>query len=69
MMNDVVEELIKTQNFSSSLRVLYIEAEDYEDLAMKYGVEVVPTFVFLKVRFVKHRIRFKKYKTIFELKN
>ena len=30
-------------------KFLEIEAEDYEDLSVKYGIEVVPTFIFTKV--------------------
>jgi thiol-disulfide isomerase/thioredoxin len=48
LMNDVIVELSKDEK-NSQLRVLIIEAEDHETITVKYGVEAVPTFVFINV--------------------
>jgi len=50
LMQDVVEELIKNEKYQSTVRFLQIEAEKFEDISIKYNVEVVPSFIFLKVR-------------------
>ena len=47
--NSVFEELSKDQKYLNSLKVLEIEAEEFEDASMKYGIESVPAFVFIKV--------------------
>jgi thioredoxin-like negative regulator of GroEL len=48
-MTGFFNELAKDKKISSSLRVLEVEAEDYEDISMTYGIEAVPSFLFLKV--------------------
>ena len=48
-MSGVLQELLKEENVSNSLNAVEIEAEDFEDVSVKYGVESVPTFVFIKV--------------------
>jgi thioredoxin-like negative regulator of GroEL len=50
LMTGVLQELLKEENVSNSLKVIEIEAEDFEDVSIKHGVESVPTFVFLKVK-------------------
>ncbi len=50
-MSGVLQELLKEENVSNSLNAVEIEAEDFEDVSVKYGVESVPTFVFIKVIF------------------
>ena len=53
-MLEVVGLLSQDEKNKSLLRFLEIEAEDYEDLSIKYGVEVVPTFIFIKVEYLKN---------------
>ena len=48
-MLEIVSLLSQEEKNKSLLRFLEIEAEDYEDLSVKYGIEVVPTFIFTKV--------------------
>jgi thioredoxin-related protein len=48
-MSNVIVELGKDDAHRNLVRFLEIEAEDNEELSIKYGVEAVPTFVFLKV--------------------
>ncbi len=52
-MSDVVNELAK--NNQSSFRILEIEAENFEELSLKHGVESVPTFIFLRNRETVYR--------------
>ena len=51
LMQDVVDELIKNETYQNNVRFLQIEAEQFEDLSIKYNVEVVPSFIFLKVKY------------------
>ena len=55
LMGDVAEEMVKTEKVSRTTKFIQIEAEDFEDLSMKFDIEAVPTFVLLKV-FKKLRI-------------
>ena len=49
LMSEVIKELGKDEkNHGGLARFLEIEAEDNEELSIKYGVEAVPSFVFLK---------------------
>jgi thioredoxin-related protein len=48
-MLEIVSLLSQEEKNKSLIRFLEIEAEDYEDLSVKYGIEVVPTFIFIKV--------------------
>ena len=49
-MSNVLDELAKGREAATSRwHCIAIEAEDHEDITLKYGVEMVPTFVFLKV--------------------
>ena len=50
LMSDVIKELAKNEKTSRSTKFLQIEAEEFEDLSVKYGIEAVPTFLFLKVK-------------------
>jgi hypothetical protein len=45
----VFNELSKEGKYTNSLAVMEIEAEEFEDISMKYGIESVPSFVFIKV--------------------
>ena len=49
-MLDIIGLLSKDEKNKNCVRFLEIEAEEYEDLSMKYEIEVVPTFIFLKVK-------------------
>lgn len=49
LMSDVAEEMVKSEKVSRTTKFIQIEAEDFEDLSMKFNVEAVPTFVLLKV--------------------
>ena len=62
-MQDVVNELVKDHKYKNAVRILQIEAELFEDLAIRYNVEVVPTFVFLRVKNTFFKMFFKN-KTI-----
>ena len=48
-MSDVVNLLSQDEKNKTFLRFLEIEAEEHEELCVKYGVDAVPTFIFLKV--------------------
>jgi hypothetical protein len=50
-MSGVLEELVKDDKNEKMIRFLEIEAEDNEDLSIKYAIEAVPSFVFLRVCF------------------
>ena len=52
-MSNVLLELSKDEKNKNSLRVLEIEAEDFEDISIKYDVEAVPTFILIKVNKLK----------------
>ena len=41
--------MCKDEASKVSLRVLEIEAEDFEEISINYGVEAVPTFILVKV--------------------
>jgi hypothetical protein len=49
LMTNVIGELSKDETFRNLVRFLEIEAEDNEDLSIKYGIEAVPSFIFLRV--------------------
>ena len=49
LMGEVLNELDKDAKYQNNSRILQIEAEDNEQISIKYGIEAVPTFVFLKV--------------------
>lgn len=49
-MLEIFNELSKDKVYSDKMKVLEIEAEEYEDITLKYGVDVVPSFVFITVR-------------------
>lgn len=49
LMQDVVNELIKNEKYQNTVRFIHIEAEQFEELSIRYDVEVVPSFIFLKV--------------------
>jgi thioredoxin-like negative regulator of GroEL len=49
-MLEVFNELSKDKKITEKLRVLEIEAEEHEDITLKYGIDVVPSFVFVNVR-------------------
>ena len=49
LMAEVLSELAKDAKYQSNTRFLQIEAEDNEQISIKYGIEAVPSFVFLKV--------------------
>ncbi len=49
-MSNVIGEFNKDDTYRNLVRFLEIEAEDNEDLSIKYGIEAVPSFVFLRVR-------------------
>jgi hypothetical protein len=51
LMSGVLEELVKDDKNEKMIRFLEIEAEDNEDLSIKYAIEAVPSFVFLRVCF------------------
>ncbi len=51
-MSEVVAELAKSGK--AAAHFLQVEAEDFEELCGQYGVEAVPTFIFIKVTFLKH---------------
>lgn len=53
LMENVVNELVKDDKYRNSARFLQIEAENFEDLAIRYNVEAVPTFVFLRERVIR----------------
>ncbi|CAF0709640.1 unnamed protein product [Brachionus calyciflorus] len=48
LMNNVLQELSKDERNKNVLRVLEVEAEDFEEISIKYGIEAVPTFVLIK---------------------
>jgi hypothetical protein len=48
-MKHYFSELANDKKMSNSLKVLEVEAEEYEEISMKYGIEAVPSFLFLKV--------------------
>ena len=60
-MGDVLNELIKDEKFKN-VNFIRIEAEDFESISSNYNVEVVPTFIFLKVRltYSKNKINYAK---------
>ena len=47
--SNIFDELSKEEKYKDYLAVLEIEAEEFEDISMKYGIESVPSFVFVKV--------------------
>lgn len=48
LMSDIIGELGKDAKVQSQARFLVIEAEDHEDVTIKYEVDAVPSFVFIK---------------------
>lgn len=55
-MSDVVNELIKDDKLKNSIKIVQIEAEDYEKISIDYSVEAVPTFVFIRVKNSSNKI-------------
>jgi hypothetical protein len=51
LMSDVVVELLKNEKTARSAKFLQLEAEEFEELSIKYDIEAVPTFVFIRVNF------------------
>ena len=49
LIDNVFDEMSKDQKYLNSLRVLSIEAEEFEDVSLNHGIESVPAFVFIKV--------------------
>lgn len=49
LVNNVFDELSKNQKYASTLRILYVEAEEHEQVSLDYGIEGVPTFTFIRV--------------------
>ncbi len=49
LMSGILQELVKEESVSNALRVIEIEAEEFEEVSVKHGVESVPTFIFMKV--------------------
>lgn len=49
LMSSILQEMCKDEASKVSLRVLEIEAEDFEEISINYGVEAVPTFILVKV--------------------
>lgn len=56
LMSNVISELAKDEKNRNAVRFLEIEAEDNEELSIKYGVEAVPSFVFIKNNAVAHKL-------------
>jgi Grx4 family monothiol glutaredoxin len=56
VMSNVVDELVKDHKYNKSTRFLKIEAENFEDLCIKYGIDAVPSFLFLKNKESLHKM-------------
>lgn len=56
LMGDVAEEMVKTEKVSRTTKFIQIEAEDFEDLSMKFDIEAVPTFVLLKNKQILQKV-------------
>ena len=56
VMSDIIQELGKDEANRNLVRFLEIEAEDNEELSLKYGIEAVPSFVFIKNKDVVHKL-------------
>lgn len=56
LMQGVVEEILKNEKLSRTVRFIQVDAEEYEDISIGFDVEAVPTFVFLKNREVLQRV-------------
>ena len=50
VMAEVVGEMVKSEETSRTTRFIQLEAEEFEEISLKYNVEAVPTFVLLRVR-------------------
>ena len=47
-MSDIINELGKDAKVQAQAKFLVIEAEDHEEVTIKYEVDAVPSFVFIK---------------------
>lgn len=56
LMSSVVDEILKNEELKKTTKFLELEAEEHEEISIKFNIEAVPTFVFLRNKQVIQKV-------------